>query len=34
MGRTSYPLLFDRSGQPKLAFQAVTQAAAEGKATR
>lgn len=34
MGRTSYPLLFDRSGQPKLAFQAVTQAAADGKATR
>jgi endo-1,4-beta-xylanase len=23
MGRTSYPLLFDRDGQPKLAFQAV-----------
>jgi len=26
-GRTSYPLLFDRSGQPKLAFQAVVKAA-------
>ncbi len=30
-GRTSYPLLFDRSGQPKPAFQAVIRAAAEGK---
>jgi endo-1,4-beta-xylanase len=30
-GRTSYPLLFDRSGQPKPAFYAVVQAAAEGK---
>ena len=27
-GRTSYPLLFDRSGQPKPAFQAVIRAAA------
>jgi len=27
-GRTSYPLLFDRSGQPKQAFYAVIQAAA------
>ncbi len=27
-GRTSYPLLFDRNGQPKLAFNAVIQAAA------
>ena len=27
-GRTSYPLLFDRSGQPKLAFQAVIRVAA------
>jgi len=26
-GRTSYPLLFDRGGQPKLAFQAVVKAA-------
>ena len=26
-GRTSYPLLFDRSGQPKPAFQAVVKAA-------
>lgn len=30
-GRTSYPLLFDRSGQPKPAFQAVIRAASEGK---
>jgi endo-1,4-beta-xylanase len=30
-GRTSYPLLFDRSGQPKLAFYAVIRAAAESK---
>jgi len=30
-GRTSYPLLFDRSGQPKPAFQAVIQVAAKGK---
>ena len=30
-GRTSYPLLFDRSGQPKPAFQAVTRAAADVK---
>jgi endo-1,4-beta-xylanase len=30
-GRTSYPLLFDRSGQPKPAFQAVIRAA-DGKA--
>jgi endo-1,4-beta-xylanase len=30
VGRTSYPLLFDRGGQPKPAFQAVVQAA-EGK---
>jgi endo-1,4-beta-xylanase len=29
-GRTSYPLLFDRSGQPKPAFQAALQAA-DGK---
>jgi endo-1,4-beta-xylanase len=28
MGRTSYPLLFGRDGQPKLAFQALVQAAA------
>ena len=27
-GRTSYPLLFDRTGQPKAAFQAVLQTAA------
>jgi endo-1,4-beta-xylanase len=27
-GRTSYPLLFDRSGQPKPAFQAVMRVAA------
>jgi endo-1,4-beta-xylanase len=27
VGRTSYPLLFDRAGQPKPAFQAVVQAA-------
>src|SRR5262249_19644005 len=26
-GRTSYPLLFDRSGQPKAAFDAVIHAA-------
>jgi endo-1,4-beta-xylanase len=31
-GRTSYPLLFDRSGQPKPAFQAVLQVAASAKA--
>ncbi len=31
VGRTSYPLLFDHAGQPKPAFQAVIQAAAEGK---
>jgi endo-1,4-beta-xylanase len=30
-GRTSYPLLFDRAGQPKPAFQAVIQAATNGK---
>ena len=30
-GRTSYPLLFDRSGQTKPAFHAVIQAAGEGK---
>lgn len=30
-GRTSYPLLFDRSGQPKPAFQAVMQVAANAK---
>ena len=30
-GRTSYPLLFDRSGQPKMAFDAVIRAAADGK---
>jgi len=30
-GRTSYPLLFDRSGQPKPAFQAVIQEAVKGK---
>jgi endo-1,4-beta-xylanase len=30
-GRTSYPLLFDRSGQPKPAFQAVIRAAADAK---
>ncbi|MGO9316659.1 MAG: endo-1,4-beta-xylanase [Terracidiphilus sp.] len=30
-GRASYPLLFDRSGQPKPAFYAVIRAAAEGK---
>jgi endo-1,4-beta-xylanase len=27
-GRTSYPLLFDRSGQPKPAFEAVVREAA------
>jgi endo-1,4-beta-xylanase len=31
-GRTSYPLLFDRSGQPKPALFAVIRAATEGKA--
>jgi endo-1,4-beta-xylanase len=31
-GRTSYPLLFDRSGQPKTAFRAVIRAAADSKA--
>jgi endo-1,4-beta-xylanase len=31
-GRTSYPLLFDRNGQPKPAFQAVLQVAASAKA--
>ena len=31
-GRTSYPLLFDRAGQPKPAFQAVIQVAANTKA--
>ncbi|HMG86718.1 MAG TPA: endo-1,4-beta-xylanase [Terracidiphilus sp.] len=30
-GRTSYPLLFDRSGQPKLAFQAVIRVGANTK---
>jgi endo-1,4-beta-xylanase len=30
-GRTSYPLLFDRSGQPKPAFQAVARVAATAK---
>jgi len=30
-GRTSYPLLFDRSGQPKPAFQAVIRVAADTK---
>jgi len=30
-GRTSYPLLFDRSGQPKPAFHAVIRAAADSK---
>jgi endo-1,4-beta-xylanase len=30
-GRTSYPLLFERSGQPKPAFQAVIRAATEVK---
>jgi endo-1,4-beta-xylanase len=29
-GRTSYPLLFDRDGQPKPAFEAVIRAAAAG----
>jgi endo-1,4-beta-xylanase len=29
-GRTSYPLLFDRSGQPKPAFQAVVRASSTG----
>jgi GH35 family endo-1,4-beta-xylanase len=28
-GRTSYPLLFDRAGQPKPAFYAVIRAASE-----
>ena len=28
-GRTSYPLLFDRSGHPKPGFQAVMQVAAK-----
>lgn len=28
-GRTSYPLLFDRSGQAKQAFEAVVQVAAD-----
>jgi endo-1,4-beta-xylanase len=31
-GRTSYPLLFDRQGQPKPAFQAVIRAAQKGSA--
>lgn len=31
-GRTSYPLLFDRQGQPKLAFQAVIRTAQKGAA--
>jgi len=30
-GRTNYPLLFDRGGQPKPAFQAVIRASADGK---
>jgi endo-1,4-beta-xylanase len=30
-GRTNYPLLFDRNGQPKPAFQAVLRAAASGE---
>jgi endo-1,4-beta-xylanase len=30
-GRTSYPLLFDRNGQPKPAFDAVIRVATEGK---
>ena len=31
-GRTSYPLLFDRSGQPKPAFNAVIAVASEAPA--
>ncbi len=30
-GRTSYPMLFDRSGQPKPAFDAIIREAADGK---
>ena len=30
-GRTSYPLLFDRNGQPKPAFETVIRAAEDGK---
>lgn len=33
-GRTSYPLLFDRRGQPKLAFYAVAKLGAARKAAR
>jgi len=29
-GRTSYPLLFDRAGRPKPAFDAVMRAARQG----
>ena len=33
-GRTSYPLLFDRAGQPKAAFDAVVEAARRARAAR
>lgn len=33
-GRTSYPLLFDRNGQPKPAFDAVVQVAGQQTATK
>ena len=33
-GRTSYPLLFDRSGQPKPAFDAVVALATQGRTRR
>jgi hypothetical protein len=31
-GRTNYPLLFDRLGQPKPAFQAIVDARADARA--
>jgi len=33
-GRTNHPLLFDRKGQPKRAFDAVVDVAAHGNARR
>jgi len=33
VGRTSYPLLFDRAGKPKLAFMSVVAAAQKNPAS-